>query len=97
LIYDGVSRNIATVYPNHTWSKIVSDPWGSEEWDKNNNVLIKHAGVDPGVGSFVRRLPKTDYFPSWHEQRIDGKLGNEQRDAAQKAAALAETPTYSFF
>jgi RHS repeat-associated protein len=97
MIYDAVSRNIATVYPDHTWSKIVFDPWGSEEWDKNDNVLIKHAGVDPDVGSFVRRLPKTDYFPSWYEQRIDGTLGNEQRDAAQKAAALAETPTYSFF
>src|SRR5262249_45262577 len=48
---------------------------------------------DPDVGDFFRRLPNTEYSPTWHEARKNGQLGPEEQSAATKAAAHANTPS----
>src|SRR3712207_819524 len=68
LFYDPVERIVATLHPNHTWEKVVFDPWRQETWDVSDTVLAADPKNDPDVGNFFRRLPNGDYLPTWHAQ-----------------------------
>ena len=71
LFYDPVERVVATLHPNHTWEKVVFDPWRQETWDVNDTVLVADPETDPDVGDFFSRLPNADYLPTWHALRTD--------------------------
>jgi hypothetical protein len=91
LCYDPVQRVVATLRPDHSWSKVVFDPWRQEMWDGNDAVLLDPT-ADPQLRPFATRLPAADHQPTWHAARIGGALGAAERDAATKAAAHAATP-----
>jgi RHS repeat-associated protein len=93
LFYDPVERVVATLHPNHTWDKVVFDPWRQETWDVNDTVLVADPKTDPYVGDFFSRLSNADYLPTWHAQRQGGVFGAEEQAAARKAAIHAGTPT----
>ena len=103
LFYDPVERVVGTLHPNHTWEKIVFDPWKQETWDVNDTVLIDDPKTDPDVGTFFQRLPDAEYLPTWHTQRITSNFGDTpeqqlaEQDAAQKATVHAATPAVAFF
>jgi len=44
---------VATLHPNHSWEKVVFDPWRQKNWDVNDTVLIADPKVDPDVGPGV--------------------------------------------
>lgn len=106
LFYDPVERVVATLHPNHTWEKVVFDPWRQETWDVNDTVLIVNPKTDADVGDFFGRLPNADYLPTWHALRADAAHAvafgmrypdatdrtNETR-AAEKTHIHATTPT----
>ncbi|MBV7338336.1 toxin [Chloroflexi bacterium TSY] len=92
IFYDPIGRAIATLHPNHTWEKILFDPWRQEIWDVNDTVLLDPV-TDVDVGDFFRRLPSDEYLPTWHAQRNSGARGADEQAAAVKAAAHAGTPT----
>lgn len=71
LFYDPAERVVATLHPNHTFEKVVFDPWQQTTWDVNDTVLIADPKTDADVGSFFERLPVTDYLPTWYDLRID--------------------------
>jgi RHS repeat-associated protein len=96
LFYDPVERVVATLHPNHTWEKVVFDPWRQETWDVNDTVLITDPKTDPEVGAFFQRLPEAEYRPTWYEARKDGQVGAEEKDAATKTAIHAATPSVSY-
>jgi len=105
LCYDPVERVVATLHPNHTWEKVVFDPWRQETWDVNDTVLLDPRTA-PDVGGFFRRLPEADYLPTWHALRTDAghaaafaarypdaaTRANETQ-AARKTEVHAATPT----
>ncbi len=93
LFYDPLERAVATLHPNHSWDKLVFDPWRQTTWDVNDTVLIADPAVDPDVGKNFGRLPSNDYLPTWHAQRIGLPAVDLERDAAEKAAAHSDTPT----
>jgi RHS repeat-associated protein len=97
LFYDPVDRVVATVHPNHTYEKVVFDPWRQENWDVNDTVLQTRPDKDSDVGDFFDKLPKDDYLPTWYEQRREGQLGQAEQNAAMKTAVHAETPTVNYF
>ena len=97
LFYDPVGRVVATLHPNHTWEKVVFDPWRQETWDVNDTVLVADPKTDPDAGDFFSRLPAADYIPTWYAQRQSGALGSLEQDAANKASAHANTPTVAHF
>jgi RHS repeat-associated protein len=97
LFYDGVERVVATVHPNHTWQKTVFNPWHQETWDVNDSVRRDDPKGDPDVGDFFRRLPETEYLPTWYQQRQGGGLGTQEQAAAGKAEVHAETPAIAWF
>ena len=63
----------------------------------NDTVLAADPASDPDVGGYFERLDDTEYLPAWHQARIDGGMGNPEQDAAQKAAAYADTPAIVHF
>jgi len=97
VFYDPSERVVCTLHPNHTYEKVVFNPWRQEQWDVNDTVLQTDPNNDPkndpDVGAFFGRLPDTDYLPTWFAQRQDGALGPQEQDAARKAAVHAKTPT----
>src|SRR5262249_27099917 len=93
LFYDPLGRVVATLHPNHTWEKVVFDPWQQQNWDVNDTVLVENPKQDPDIGGFFERLAPADYLPTWHAERQGGELGAAERTAAEKAAVHAATPS----
>ena len=106
LFYDPVERVVATLHPNHTWEKVVFDPWRQETWDVNDTVLIADPKTDGDVGDFFHRLPDADYLPTWHALRTDPVHAvafaarysdatdrTNETQAAEKTRVHAATPT----
>ncbi len=102
LFYDPVERVVATLHPNHSYEKVVFDPWRQETWDLNDTVLLDPKN-DPDAAAFFNRLPETEYLPTWHAQRAGGLFGDtpqqaaKEQEAALKAALHAGTPAIAHF
>jgi RHS repeat-associated protein len=96
LLYDPAGRMAAALHPDHSYEKVVFEPWGQVVWDVNDTVLLDPA-KDEDVAAFFRLLPPGEYQPSWYNQRIQGQKGEEEKSAADKAAAHAGTPTMHAF
>ena len=110
LCYDPVERVVATIHSNQTYEKVVFDPWHQESWDVNDTVLQSDPTKDPDVGDFFALLPAADYSPTWFALRTDPAnaaqasllwpdpvIRANEADAANKAAAHANTPTVAYF
>lgn len=97
LCYDPMDRVVATLHPNHTYEKVVFDPWQQTTWDVNDTVLQTNPANDPDVGDYFSHLSQEDYLPTWYTQRQDGRLGKQEQEAAHKTALHANTPTTAHF
>jgi RHS repeat-associated protein len=95
LCYDPVQRVVATLFPNHSWRKVVFDPWRQESWDVNDTILLDPK-IDDDVKEYFLRLPDADYLPTWYAQRASGALGRKEQDAANKTAIHAATPAVAY-
>lgn len=107
LFYDPVERVVATLHPNHTYEKVVFDPWQQTTFDVNDTVVgalgqqqfatrdqTGDPRTDPEIKGYVRQYFKTQPdWATWHAQRISNAMGAAERDAARKAEAHANTPT----
>ena len=74
LFYDPVERVIATLHPNHTYEKVVFDPWQQTTHDVNDTLLDTGGNSadpknDPDMADFFKRLPDAEYLPTWHGLR----------------------------
>jgi hypothetical protein len=96
LFYDPVDRVVATLHPNNTYEKVVFGPWHQATFDVNDTVTFDPR-TDADVGEYFRRLPDSDYLPTWYQQRIDGERGRAEQQAVTKAAKDADTPTLVHF
>ncbi len=99
LFYDPVERVVAILHPNHTYEKVVFDPWRHVTYDVNDTVAPngKQTGdprTDPDIAGYVRDYFETQpgTWQTWYVQRIGSQIGAAERDAAEKAAAHAATP-----
>ncbi len=97
LFYDPVERVVATLHPNHTYEKVVFDPWRQETWDVNDTVTCSTPRPIPMSASSFSVSPTADYLPTWYDQRRNGQKGPDEKAAADKAAAHAATPTVAYF
>jgi RHS repeat-associated protein len=108
LFYDPAERVIATLHPNHTYEKAVFDPWQQATYDVNDTCAPRNSQIgdprtDPDIAGYVKEyfkaLPVDPLEPwqTWHDQRIGGALGPDERKAAERAAAHADTPTTAYF
>jgi RHS repeat-associated protein len=104
LFYDPAERVIATLHPNHTYEKLVFDPWQQTTYDVNDTCAARNkqtadprtdADIQGYVAEYFKTQPPT--WQTWHAQRVSGAMGTHERDAAQRAAAHADTPTTAHF
>lgn len=96
-VRDPDGRAVATVLPNQSWQKLVTDPWQAQDWDANDTLLVADPTTDPDVGAWLARLPGADLMPTWYQQRVGGALGAAAKAAAQQAAQHAGTPGRAWF
>ena len=103
LFYDPAERVVATLHPNHSYEKVVFDPWQQVNWDVNDTVLgdprtdTDIQGYTAGYFESLPASPPAPPWQTWHAQRQGGTLGVQEQAAAGKAAAHAETPTTAYF
>jgi RHS repeat-associated protein len=108
LFYDPAERVIATLHPNQTYEKVVFDAWEQITYDVNDTCAARNQQTgdprtDPDIGGYVaeyfKTLPVDPARPwqTWYVQRIGGALHSEEQNAAQRAAAHADTPTTAHF
>lgn len=106
LFYDPLERVVATLHADHSWEKVVFDPWRQTTYDVNDTVLLDPRS-DPDVKGLV-----ADYFTlqapdwkTWLQQRIpdpahppgDTQGQKPDQDAAVRTLAHADTPTAAHF
>jgi RHS repeat-associated protein len=95
---------VATLHPNHTYEKVVFDPWRQTTYDVNDTVAAHGAETgdprtDPDIAGYTAVYFKTqpDTWQTWHQQRVVGAKGAQEQGAAVKAAKHANTPTTVHF
>jgi RHS repeat-associated protein len=108
LFYDPVGRVVATLHPNHTYEKVVFDPWQQTTFDVNDTVVevlgqqqfatrdqTGDPRTDPDIKGYVREYFKTEPadWKTWHTQGIGNALDTDEQDAARKTEAHVNTPT----
>ena len=109
LFYDPVERVIATIHPNHTYEKVVFDPWHQKTFDVNDTVA-SDPRTDEDIQGYVAEYFKQEAtqpggWKTWLVQRGIDSLAPPQNenglDAEQKAAVRtlihADTPTVAYF
>jgi RHS repeat-associated protein len=103
LFYDPLSRLVAKLHPNQTYEKVVFDPWRQKTYDVNDTVAARgmetgDPRTDPDIAAIVREYFKTQpaTWQTWHAQRIAHPMGTAEHDAAEKAAAHADTPAVAY-
>ncbi|CUU56570.1 RHS repeat-associated core domain-containing protein [Parafrankia irregularis] len=99
LFYDPAERVVATLHPNDTYEKVVFDPWQQTTYDVNDTCAARDAQTgdprtDPDIGGYVEEYFKAQpaAWLTWHARRIGNALGTDERNAAERAAAHADTP-----
>ena len=104
LFYDPMERVVATLHPNHTYEKVVFDPWRQTTWDVNDTVAPRDPETgdprtDPDIAGYVAPYFATQpaTWQTWYAQRIGNQMGAAEQDAARKAAAHANTPAVAHF
>jgi hypothetical protein len=108
LFYDPAERVVATLHPNDTYEKVVFDPWQQTSYDVNDTCASRNRQTgdprtDPDIGGYVagyfEALPADPGRPwqTWYAQRVGGALGVDEQNAAQRAAAHADTPITAYF
>ncbi len=109
LFYDPAERVVATLHPNHTYEKVVFDPWQQTTYDVNDTVCAADRNDRDRRSAHRprhRRLLSTGYlrdaarapWQTWHAQRIGGAARHATSAAPpQRAAAHADTPTTAHF
>jgi hypothetical protein len=87
-----LGRVVASLQPDHTWSKSLFSPWRKEEWDVNDTVLISDPRTDPDVGAILIAWRARSSLPPGTTPARTAPW-RAQRAAARKAAAHAATPS----
>jgi RHS repeat-associated protein len=100
IFYDALGRVIATLYSNSTYTKQKFDSWSSTVWDSNDTVKLDPR-EDPDVKSYMKSYFADEVvagreFKTWLQRRQTGGMGTEEKTAAEKTLAHAETPGITY-
>ncbi len=103
LFYDPVERVVATLHPDHTYEKVIFEPWRQVTYDANDTCAAQgnqtgDPRTDPDLGGYVAGYFATrPGWQTWRAQRLGGAMGPQEQAAAVKAAIHANTPTTAHF
>ncbi len=108
LLYDPVERNMATLHPNHTYEKVVFDPWHQKIYDVNDTVAAdprEDADISGYVRGYFEREAPDDDWETWLQQRdidptdppSETSIPDPEKKAAIRTLIHADTPKVDFF
>ncbi|NYT10461.1 MAG: hypothetical protein GKC09_11120, partial [Methanosarcinales archaeon] len=109
LFYDPVERVVATLHPNHTWEKVVFNPWRQLTYDVNDTVKIDPRTDEDISGYVLEYFKQVATNPSdwktWLKKRGVDPLNPPQetpglepeKKAAVRTLVHADTPTVAHF
>ena len=107
VFYDPVERVVATIHPNHTWEKVVFDPWHQKTYDVNDTAKMDPR-TDEDICGYVLEYFK-QFAPgdwqTWLEEKgvdplsppPDAKGLQPEKKAAVRTLVHADTPTITHF
>jgi len=108
LFYDPVERVVATLHPNHTYEKVVFDPWYQQTYDVNDTVM-SDPRTDADISGYVAEYFKQEAsdpkdWKTWLQQRDVDPLNPPQdtpgldpeKKAAIRTLPHANTPTVAY-
>ena len=94
IFFDPLERVVCTLHPNHTYEKVVFDPWMQETWDTSDTIHPEHRydpqapelqpdytydpADDPDIGHYFHELNHEEYLPTWYELRLDPDKAKEK-------------------
>ena len=97
LFYDPVERVVATLHPNHTWEKVVFDPWRQETWDVNDTVLRNARpatrGPTPTSAASSPSLPDAADYLADLARAAQRRRARPSERARRRHSAPMRTPT----
>jgi RHS repeat-associated protein len=100
LFYDPAMRVVATLHPDHTYEKLIFDPWRRITYDANDTVAASGVQTgdprtDPDIAGYVEKYFETEPagWETWYAEHIAAQAATPEHEAATKAAAHADTPT----
>ena len=92
LFYDPLERVVATLHPDHTFEKVVFDPWQQVKWDAND-AAARSRKRTPTSATSHRSCPMPITCRPGTRMRIGGVLGDARRTRRWPSPAHADTPT----
>ncbi len=109
LFYDPVERVVVTLHPNHTYEKVVFDPWHQKTYDVNDTVAMDPR-TDADISGYVseyfkQESPQPEDWNTWLQQRgvdpvappLDVPGLDPEKKAAIRTLPHADTPTVAYF
>ncbi|KAF9777216.1 hypothetical protein IL306_004502 [Fusarium sp. DS 682] len=93
MLYDPLSRPVATLYQDHSLEHTIFDAWSETHFDANDNVRVSNPKDHADIGHLFELLPESDYLPSWYDARSQGQLGPAEKQAAVQTEAHSNTPS----
>ena len=100
-LYDPIGRLIATLHPDHTYEKVVFNPWRQATYDGNDTCAARNAQTgdprtDPDIAGYAAGYfaaqPAT--WKTWHAQRIGGSPRPGRRHRGSTRAGACRHPQY---
>ncbi|KAK5996113.1 Toxin subunit YenB-like protein [Cladobotryum mycophilum] len=86
LLRDPLSRVVAVLNGDHTWSKTRFTPWMQVDFDAGDTVRIDDPEADRDVGGYFSMLSRASYFPTWYQKETTA------HQAISKSEVYHDTP-----
>lgn len=72
LFHDAMGRQVASMTPDHLWTKTTYTPWTSTEYSTGDLILSTRPQDDPDVGHFFGKMHPSRYSQTWYNRRQIG-------------------------
>ena len=92
LCYDPVERVVATIHPNHTYEKVVFDPWHQDDLGCKRHRSANRSHGRSRRGRFLSAIAElTTTPPTWYAQRtMAAGLGLQEQDCRDQGCGTRE-------
>lgn len=95
LFYDPIGRVVATFFPDHSYQKVIVDPWYQARWDRNDTVNL-NPKIDPDVAPMAAKLPNATCLPTWYQTHALAPASSADQASAAKTVLHANTPELTY-
>ncbi|KAH8688007.1 virulence plasmid 65kDa B protein-domain-containing protein [Tricladium varicosporioides] len=90
--YDPIGRVVGHLFPDHTFTKTVRNPWTSIVYDRGDTIQTTNPQSDPDLGNYFQSLSDADYLPTWLSQ-IQISTDSKSKASTQQSLVYSNTPT----